>query len=720
MYCTGCGRQVGDGARFCPYCGTALAQAGGGTGPEAGSESPIEPEPVPKPEPGPAVEKGAEPEPAPARRVPVAGVVAALVLVLVVVVGVAAVVLLGGDGSDTTADADGGAVADDEAATEAAYTVAYYGTDDAVRVGSSTVIVLYDDEDEPLEDYDLLLMAEDGTALTRHVEGGSFTPEGAEIPAGEYAVVVRDAASNEVHTVPALEVVDETGETDADDSEEADDGDEADSADDALPETIVIKVPDADADDADETGDATDETGATPTDQQLAYLLYYQRVVELQELYGEAALDEDADGAITVGGVSLVLLVDIDADGLEELVVVWDDEGGWGAERTVEVWRYDAETGAIECVCAEAADTDGLTFSIELLAQEDGCTYVYWYWASYDGDLTEPQMDYVVVPGEDGALELHTCATTWDDDAEDEVYYLDGVEGSWTELYDFYFGYLYTYVDKEIFYLYVWYDDGSWDYYYEYEEYVYDSYAPATTLAYTQATVEELRSSVEALFSGASAEDEEEDASGTSAEAYAFYYETILELQEKYGTCEVQTYSSAYGSDICWYSGVCFAALLDFDGDGSDELLVIYNTDDPAETTLSESYAYQIIGYNSDLFMTGGGIGFGDANGDRQVYVSEVDGRAFLIKCDSAGTYNIRGYCDEHDRLENLLLLTKGSGLKSGDDYSVLDEDFDAAYETYLGNATCYTLRAYADEFEHSAMEALSETLALLEEELGL
>lgn len=62
-YCTECGQEIGEGDRFCPYCGTKVAMAGGSGSRTEAPPPKVEIEAEPK---VPASEARAQPKPAPA------------------------------------------------------------------------------------------------------------------------------------------------------------------------------------------------------------------------------------------------------------------------------------------------------------------------------------------------------------------------------------------------------------------------------------------------------------------------------------------------------------------------------------------------------------------------------------------------------------------------------------------------------------------------------
>ena len=550
MYCGSCGRQVADGARFCPWCGaaTSVAGEGGEKGPgqapgygqaPAQGAAPVSPgggQGTGSTQ-GPAPAQGAGPTQGPAPKVPrtrrrlvlVLGIVAAVLLL-----ALGACVLLGTLGSGDAEDEAAGSEGASEA-TDVVTTVAYYGSEDAVTVTSSTHIVLWDDDGEAIEEFDLYLADDETGEVTRYaVDGGGFTPEGLGIPAGTYAMAARDTDAGKMYSVPVLVVTDD-GAADADETDATDDSaGEADASDDELTyDAELVLRPDPDATDDSEASD-------------LAYLysLYYDKVLEYQALYGEATVSEDG---LAVSGVALVLLEDLDADGTSELVVVWCESADWDAARGVEVWGWDAEARALEHLCSE-----GLHHANDLQAVwvygEGGAGAILTWQLVDDSTWT----DYTLM-AEDGELVLYVEEAPLNSDAF--AYSRDGVAISEDDYYDAHQT-LYHSADFVRYDLWVSYEDD-------------DSYEAAQeVLAATEATIAEL---VDGMLGRTDAETDVDELLATYA-TETFDYLAGGTYEGSYEVCdEYYTYSymdSVPDLPLSW----CVA---DLDGDGSSELVVI-------------------------------------------------------------------------------------------------------------------------------------------------
>lgn len=352
MYCSMCGYENREGARFCSRCGAPLkgpvgdgsrvdgegsqvddradpesagpagigdASAAGagavgtasagpafgeGTGPGGlggvGDVSAMGADgPHPDGSAGDAGPARVAPTPRPPRR---RGPVIALVAVAVAVLVAAGVGLWtcsrGGGGSDVVA----------------------YSSKEAVALTPTATVVLRGDDGDPLEDYDLRVVDEEGAVTVWHVDEASFTLDALDLSEGRYTFIVVDPDGDRAHSA-LIEVTEDEGARDQAEFEPSGDG-----------------------------GDAAEEDGTTA--RQSAYSLFLAYVRELQAQYGEAEMVDWTDGLSALTGTAVVQLVDFEDDGMEELVVAYCDGGlsdaSSGPAYQIEVWRY--EGGSIECV----------------------------------------------------------------------------------------------------------------------------------------------------------------------------------------------------------------------------------------------------------------------------------------------------------------------------------------------------------------------------------
>lgn len=276
MYCSMCGYENREGARFCSRCGAPLKAPAGDAGPARVA-------PTHRP---------------PRRRGPVVALVAVAVAVLVAAGVGLWTCSRGGGGSDVVA----------------------YSSKEAVALTPTATVVLRGDDGDPLEDYDLRVVDEEGAATVWHVDEASFTLDALDLSEGRYTFIVVDPDGDRAHSA-LIEVTEDEGARDQAEFEPSGDG-----------------------------GDAAEEDGTTA--RQSAYSLFLAYVRGLQAQYGEAEMVDWTDGLSALTGTAVVQLVDFEDDGVEELVVAYCDgdlsDASSGPAYQIEVWRY--EGGSIECV----------------------------------------------------------------------------------------------------------------------------------------------------------------------------------------------------------------------------------------------------------------------------------------------------------------------------------------------------------------------------------
>ena len=351
------------------------------------------------------------------------GIVAAVVVMILVVVAAVMVVprLFGGTGgTDSVSDRN----------------VVYYGSSKATKVRPSTTIVLYGDDGEPLDEYDVTVMDESGEVTTTHVTDGEFTPAevGAE-PGDTYSVIARDPDGT-VLDVPDLDIV-----------EQQKNPDDGDNKNDEIHDELVVKP------ETDEDNDSNDSAGPNKNDVQTsnarrtAYALFYDKIQELQDQYGEGqTVDGPRADEQWAEGLSFVRLLDFNEDGIEELVVAHCPQGltidyntpgymdTFMGEFNVEVYQFNSDTSTLDQVYAgPTCFTNGGLIFVNIRADHNGgyaISGVDNKPISDDADtavFTENQ--YVLASAEDGTLKSVILSTEtigmYTQNAE-QRYYIDG------------------------------------------------------------------------------------------------------------------------------------------------------------------------------------------------------------------------------------------------------------------------------------------------------
>ncbi len=278
--------------------------------------------------------------------------------------------------------------------------------------------------------------------------------------------------------------------------------------------------------DNNDSGDHAD--GSSTCAKQKMYLAFYDVISSLQSKYGEgrvATASGDDDGYLQ--GLSIVLLVDADGDGEDdELITVHDNEidksvkgSGWGwignpKNWTVQTWKYDAKSGkASNAYRGEPQSSNGGFVFLDLVTDNDG-SIAFW----------------------DNMKQM----------SEDDFKYMD---------------------------------------YYRIfpvgDQYPMPSGSEKRTLSSGEESLVKSQKTVVAIKQGMMAgcdtvSDASNDSNRKNRKAVkSAFLDKINELQKRYGAGKVV--SSGMDSGHGYMTGLCDVRLIDFDQDGTDELVVVYS-----------------------------------------------------------------------------------------------------------------------------------------------
>lgn len=278
--------------------------------------------------------------------------------------------------------------------------------------------------------------------------------------------------------------------------------------------------------DNNDSGDHAD--GSSTCAKQKMYLAFYDVISSLQSKYGEgrvATASGDDDGYLQ--GLSIVLLVDADGDGEDdELITVHDNEidksvkgSGWGwignpKNWTVQTWKYDAKSGkASNAYRGEPQSSNGGFVFLDLVTDNDG-SIAFW----------------------DNMKQM----------SEDDFKYMD---------------------------------------YYRIfpvgDQYPMLSGSEKRTLSSGEESLVKSQKTVVAIKQGMMAgcdtvSDASNDSNRKNGKAVkSAFLDKINELQKRYGAGKVV--SSGMDSGHGYMTGLCDVRLIDFDQDGTDELVVVYS-----------------------------------------------------------------------------------------------------------------------------------------------
>ena len=196
-------------------------------------------------------------------------------------------------------------------------------------------------------------------------------------------------------------------------------------------------------------------------------------------------------------------------------------------------------------------------------------------------------------------------------------------------------------------------------------------------------------------------EDEETD----EQKASGLFLDKIKELTDTYGACSPTEWGGSYNLA----TGLCVADLVDFDGDGINELFVVYNTqvanpnvdgwmDKQAQAFKSEVWAYR-DGEITKVFDKS--IVEHDTGGVTWVSVHQKDGKFYLMTADTS--YTDLGGDGYNETTDTVFYAYDGSEFKQGaaahSDVDVSSTPSDPTYTINGEDATSDELMNFRDSY---------------------
>lgn len=306
----------------------------------------------------------------------------------------------------------------------------HYGSSDTAKVRPSTHIIAYDENGNPLHDFDLTVTDAEGNESMHHITGDRFTPEDLGLAEGTYNMTVTNPETGKTQNLPPVEVVPPTQGGDIPDELPVKPSGNPDTSD-------KPNAPETSESDANKGEGNSETTTDAAGNRQKAYQLYYDKLAELQEEYGE--VETKTDGSMTyLDGFCTAFLTDFNEDGTEELVTVGYDESKQRDDfptvdpsaYVVTVWGYDDETSSLEEKATGGASSSngGYLFVPFLATDEEDLTLVLDE-TTYDDTHMELVTDLVgkTEDGDVGVVEHRECSAPLSPSSSEEITYaIDG------------------------------------------------------------------------------------------------------------------------------------------------------------------------------------------------------------------------------------------------------------------------------------------------------
>lgn len=122
---------------------------------------------------------------------------------------------------------------------------------------------------------------------------------------------------------------------------------------------------------------------------------------------------------------------------------------------------------------------------------------------------------------------------------------------------------------------------------------------------------------------------EKEDA---STNIYQQYYDKLIALQSRYGMCE-DVVEDVWVDENRYLKGLCFAKLIDFNADGTEELIIAYNTGEDSEYLYVQNFIIEVWAYqDSAIKKVYSGEPMGDIDHGVGISLDFYEGNYYIYK----------------------------------------------------------------------------------------
>ena len=222
-----------------------------------------------------------------------------------------------------------------------------------------------------------------------------------------------------------------------------------------------------------------------------------------------------------------------------------------------------------------------------------------------------------------------------------------------------------------------------------------------------------------------------------TAVMYQLYYDKLMELQEEYGEAQFLSgeyeYASGAVDTVYYWSGLCFASLVDFDSDGQEELITaVYNGPEETETDWydDDTYIIQVWAYENgsiqEVYCQGI---FYFSDWELGCLIEEIDSMYYIVDGYSSGAGYLNEYYGYQNGVFTLIKSFDVFGSTEGwliDGAEVSDEEYMEVSNEWGENISQSLLYyfAYFEGYESADMldpeDELENTLAYLMEYLGI
>ena len=208
---------------------------------------------------------------------------------------------------------------------------------------------------------------------------------------------------------------------------------------------------------------------------------------------------------------------------------------------------------------------------------------------------------------------------------------------------------------------------------------------------------------------------------------YLACYEKLMELQDTYGVGQIKTVDHGYFCDY-YLTGLCFSELIDFDGNGREELLTVY-ADPESMDAMFPKYVIEVWEYKKakmQRIYTGSGYGY-DA-GSTTLYICDVDNEKYIIEGSADdSSYDCFWGCEEDSFTKMMVLENEFEEVGIGElgniyrmnGVEISEDEYEQEYDKWWKNVETYSLSAGEKDDLENYLKELEDTATMLIDLMG-
>ncbi len=211
---------------------------------------------------------------------------------------------------------------------------------------------------------------------------------------------------------------------------------------------------------------------------------------------------------------------------------------------------------------------------------------------------------------------------------------------------------------------------------------------------------------------------------------YLAYYEKLMELQDTYGVGQIITKERGYSGNDYWYclTGLCFSELVDFDGNGREELLTVY-ADPESLDALFPEYVIEVWEYKkAEIQRIYTGSGYMEDALRTTLYICDVDNEKYIIEGSGGIFLQALHFCFwgyEEDGFAQMMVLEKekengdGGIIYRMNGVEISEDEYEQEFDKWWKNVETYSLFAGEKDDLENYLKELEDTTTMLIDLMG-